>query len=235
MKTLSLKKVAISLSALLLSFSPYAVAEVIEVYTWKAFPGKGTLMMSNMADAAAIHTAEGASVYVYAHNVGSTQLVDYVLRWDNRGAWGATKDKSRGSEKWVEFWAKTSGDPSGELVSSLSGRNLDASVKAESFRGLNTYGVWVWDPAPGKNAEVLRTFAAATNIHQSLGARVDSYAEGFGGTGNYHYLLSFKSWSDMAAFQDKLGSDPRWLELMSSGDPNNSTLVQSFSGQTISN
>ncbi|SVC43364.1 uncharacterized protein METZ01_LOCUS296218, partial [marine metagenome] len=40
MKTLSLKKVAISLSALLLSFSPYAVAEVIEVYTWKAFPGK---------------------------------------------------------------------------------------------------------------------------------------------------------------------------------------------------
>ena len=235
MKNLSLKKVAISLSALLLTFSPYAVAELAEVYTWKAFPGKGTLMLSNMAEAAAIHTAEGASVYIYAHNVGSTQLVDYVLRWDNRGAWGATKDKSRGSEKWVEFWAKTSGDPSGELVSSLSGRNLDASVKAESFRGLNTYGVWVWDPAPGKNAEVLQTFAAATNIHQSLGARVDTYGEGFGGTGNYHYLLSFKSWSDMAAFQDKLVNDPRWLELWSSGDPNNSTLVRSFSAQSISN
>ncbi len=109
MKTLSLKKVAISLSALLLSFSPYAVAEVIEVYTWKAFPGKGTLMMSNMADAAAIHTAEGASVYVYAHNVGSTQLVDYVLRWDNRGAWGATKDKSRGSENGSSFGPKLLG------------------------------------------------------------------------------------------------------------------------------
>ena len=235
MRTLSLKKLVISLSALLVSFSPFAVAEIIEVYTWKAFPGKGTLMLTNMAEAAAIHTEEGASVYMYAHNVGSTQLGDYVLRWDNREAWGATKDKSRVSEKWVEFWAKTSGDPSGELVSSLSGQNLDANVKAEDFRGLNTYGVWVWDPAPGKNAEVLQSFATATNIHQSLGARVDSYAEGFGGTGNLHYLLSFKSWSDMATFQDKLVNDPRWLELNSSGDPNNLTLVRSFSGQTISN
>ena len=78
MKTLNSKKLVISLSALLVSFSPFAVAEIIEVYTWKAFPGKGTLMLTNMAEAAAIHTDEGASVYMYAHNVGSTQLVDYV-------------------------------------------------------------------------------------------------------------------------------------------------------------
>ena len=64
MKTLSLKKLVISLSALLVSFSPYAVAEVIEVYTWKAFPGKGTLMMSNMAEAAAIHLGRCKRVHI---------------------------------------------------------------------------------------------------------------------------------------------------------------------------
>ena len=56
-----------------------AFADVAEVYQWKAFPGKSQDMLVNMSKAAEIHRAEGAQVSINAHNIGSTQLVDYVV------------------------------------------------------------------------------------------------------------------------------------------------------------
>ena len=62
----------------IMSFTALTYSDVAEVYQWKAFPGKSAEMMESMAKAAAIHTKQGAHVSIDAHNVGSTQLVNYV-------------------------------------------------------------------------------------------------------------------------------------------------------------
>ena len=67
----------------ILSFTAFTYSDVAEVYQWKAFPGKSAEMMESMERAAEIHRKQGAHVSIDAHNVGSTQLVNYVLRWDD--------------------------------------------------------------------------------------------------------------------------------------------------------
>ena len=110
-------------------------AEVAEVYQWKAFPGKQEAMLLSMAKAAEIHRAQGAQVSINAHNIGSTQMVDYVLRWDDTKKYAQSKDEQANSEAWVKFWAEVSGNPAGELVASFAANNLDQSKKASDFDG----------------------------------------------------------------------------------------------------
>ena len=81
-----MKNIKHYLLGIFLFFSASSYAEVAEVYQWKAFPGKSQDMLVNMSKAAEIHRAEGAQVSINAHNIGSTQLVDYVVRWDKSKA-----------------------------------------------------------------------------------------------------------------------------------------------------
>ena len=78
-----MKKIKNILFSMIFVFSTTSFSEVAEVYQWKAFPGKSQDMLMSMGKAAAIHASEGAQVSINAHNIGSTQLVDYVVRWDN--------------------------------------------------------------------------------------------------------------------------------------------------------
>ena len=71
------------LLSLIIAFSTSSFSEVAEVYQWKAFPGKSMEMMESMLKAAEIHEKQGANVAIDVHNVGSTQLVNYDLRWDD--------------------------------------------------------------------------------------------------------------------------------------------------------
>ena len=82
-----MKNIKNYLLGMFLFFSTSFYAEVAEVYQWKAFPGKSQDMLVNMSKAAEIHKAQGAEVSINAHNIGSTQLVDYVVRWDNSKAY----------------------------------------------------------------------------------------------------------------------------------------------------
>ena len=98
-----MKKLKLLLLALTIVFSTASFTDVAEVYTWKAFPGKGVDMMQSMTKAAAIHESQGAKVSINAHNVGSTQLYDYVLRWDDSASYAQSKDLQASSPEWVEF------------------------------------------------------------------------------------------------------------------------------------
>ena len=129
---------------LLIGFSSSVFSEIIEVYTWKAFPGKSQDMLLSMGKAAEIHASEGAQVSINAHNIGSTQLVDYVVRWDNSEDYAKSKDIQRSSEAWVEFWAESNQNPSGELVASFAGNNLDQTKIASDFNGSYVYSVSVF-------------------------------------------------------------------------------------------
>jgi len=230
-----MKKIKFLLMSLALTLSSLAFTEVLEVYQWKADPGKGQQMLNNIAEAAEIHTELGATVGVYALNVGSENLIDYVLRFDDNESWGVYKDKVTSSEKFQRFWTKVSRNPTGELQMSLTGINLDASTKAADFPGPFVYGVWVWDPSPGYEAQLLQNFARAAEIHEGLGARAEAYSEGFGGTGKYHYVLFFDNWTEMGKFFSKASQSAELAEFNASLEPGGATLVNSFSGSTISN
>ena len=82
-----MKKIQILLMAFILIISANAFTEIVESYTWKAFPGKGQQMLSNMQEAAKIQTALGASVSINALNVGGANEVDYVIRVDDIQSW----------------------------------------------------------------------------------------------------------------------------------------------------
>jgi len=71
----------------------------------------------------------------------------------------------------------------------------------------------------------------AKAIHEDLGARIDIYSEGIGGTGNYHYVISAKSWTELAAVNTRMSESKAWSAFQAANDPNAATLIRSFSGQ----
>ena len=84
-------------------------------------------------------------------NVGDTMVTyQYVMRWDNLVDWGISKDKLNTSAEWAALGEKYTPGELGEMTSSLSGVNLDSSVKASDFSDPFVYSVQVWDPTPGK-------------------------------------------------------------------------------------
>lgn len=216
--------------------STLSFAEVIEVYTWKAFPGKGAEMISTFTEAKGIHEEAGASVAIIQRMTGSTQEVDYVMRWDNASAWGASMDAANSPKmaaKWQSFLAKANLDPSGEMVGSVSGINLDSSKKASDFDGSPVYGAWVWKVSPEKSADFIKRLMKSKEIHESMGARVEVYAENVGGTGNMHYVMMWDNYSDWAESVNKMSSSKEWAAQQASRDSSVATLVASHRGQTI--
>ena len=210
-----MKKLKNILIGIMLIFSANSFSEVAEVYQWKAFPGKSQDMLVSMGKAAEIHASEGAQVSINAHNIGSTQLVDYVVRWDNSEDYAKSKDIQRSSEAWVEFWAESNQNPSGELVASFAGNNLDRTKKASDFNGSYVYSVSVWKVVPGKDLALIERFMESKSILEDTGARVEVYAGNWGAPGEYHYVLLYDSWTDLEASFAKLnvpGSE--WMQMM---------------------
>jgi L-rhamnose mutarotase len=228
---MSLRKVLIGICASVIGFGQLAMAEKLEVFTWEPMPGKSPQLIQGMMAAAKIHNASGATVGIYQHDVGSTQLFDYVLRWDNDAAWAKTK-ASNNSEEWQAFWAQASENPSGKLIRSLEGYNMDTSVKAQDMASHGPYRVFIWRPVPGNTATLLNNFARAKVIHESLGARIDMYREGVGGTGNYHYLMTWDSWEAMAKFSEDVTKNAEFQKMMAESE-GTAVLVQSIQGVPV--
>ena len=228
-----LKNKLIKLALLLtISVSSIGLAEKAEVYRWEPFPGQTNKIIENMMRAAEIHRDQGAHVSIYQMDVGSAgQPLDYVLRWDNEKDWAKTREQSRSAE-WQKFWESVSKDPSGELVMSSEFYNLDASVAANVFEGRDVFRVFVWEPQPGKSMELVQLFSEAKNIHEKLGARIDLYSEGVGGSGKFHYLMTFKNWGELAKFNAKIASSKEHQALLAKGGTT-ARLVQSMQGMSL--
>ena len=213
-------------------------AEIVEVYRWEPYAGKNMALIEAMQEAADIHTNLGATVQINRLDIGTSQQIDYVMRFDDLAAWGSAKTKMASSQDWAEFGVRASSDPSGKLVESLLGTNLDQTTKASDFADKTVFSVFIWDPAPGRGLELQAGFAAAEMIHETNGAKVDSYLESFGGSDKLHYVMSFDSWEHMAEVQAKLSSDPAWIEFQgvnaSATDPA-ADLIMSFTGTTLMN
>ena len=168
---------------------------------------------------------------VFQMDVGGSgnTTVDYVLRLDSREAWGKTKAYN-GGEEFSAFFAKSGADPSGQLMMSLEGLNWDASVTGAGFADDEPFRVSVWQPTPGKIADIYDTFMKAKAIHVALGATVNIYNEGIGGTGNIHYVMSWDSWSSMASSGDAiaLSSEFRALQASATGQGTPVGSIQGF-------
>ena len=74
------KLTIVAITVLSMFASMLATAEIAEVYSWKANPGKTTEMMQSMAQAKAIQEKLGIKVSAYATSMGTDGFIDYVLR-----------------------------------------------------------------------------------------------------------------------------------------------------------
>ena len=158
------------LLSLILVISSNSFAEIVEVYRWKPFPGKSAQLLSDMQEAAQIHSDMGISVQINQLGIGSTQNIDYVMRFDDIEAWGNLKDMNAVSDDWSSFYSQVAANPGGELVESINGINTDTSVMADDFENEKVFSVFVWDPAPGRSHDLAQGFETAARIHEALGA-----------------------------------------------------------------
>ena len=207
-------------SLALFSLFQIANAEILEVYTWKPYPGKTDQLLLDMHEAASIHSGFGVSVSINALGVGTSQDIDYVLRFDDLESWGRLSDANVNSPEWNAFVAKVGANPSAELVSSFSLVNQDPSNMANDFTEPGqVINAFRWKPAAGlEGTNALRQgFLTAKGIHENLGARVETYEINSSvDVGQMQYLMIYDSYSHMAEVNAAMATDPEWLAFHSS-------------------
>ena len=223
----------------LTAFARHSAGEILEVYTWKPYPGKAEQLLQTFEEAAEIHSSLGIGVTINALGVGTTQNMDYVLRYDDLESYGRLKDANFGDTSWNTFLAKARANPSGELVSSWSANNLDSSNMADDFTEQGqVIAFFRWQPAPGAAGLQAMTQGAMTSkpIHEDLGARIETYLINSGeNRGQVLYLMIYDSFSDMARTNSAMASSSEWQSLLSesNNDPNFGTLVLNGQAMTI--
>ena len=207
-------------SLALFSLFQIANAEILEVYTWKPYPGKAGQLLLDMQEAASIHSGLGVSVSINALGVGTSQDIDYVLRFDDLESWGRLSDANANSPEWNAFVAKVGENPTAELVSSFSLVNQDPSNMANDFTEPGqVINAFRWKPASGlEGTNALRQgFLTAKGIHENLGARVETYEINSSvDVGQMQYLMIYDSYSHMAEVNAAMATDPEWLAFQSS-------------------
>ena len=229
-------------SLALFSLFQIANAEILEVYTWKPYPGKTDQLLLDMQEAASIHSGLGVSVSINALGVGTSQDIDYVLRFDDLESWGRLSDANANSPEWNAFVAKVGENPTAELVSSFSLVNQDPSNMANDFTEPGqVINAFRWKPASGlEGTNALRQgFLTAKGIHENLGARVETYEINSSvDVGQMQYLMIYDSYSHMAEVNAAMATDPEWLAFQSSiaATPGQAaTLVWAIVASTIAN
>ena len=227
-------KIKILLTLFITSFSVTSFAEVAECYSWNANPGKSAQFMSTVQEAAVIHSKLGANVGVYAMNVGGIgQEIQYCMRWDNILEWGKSKDEMAQSQEMQAFFAKASQNPTGTLVATISGANLDQSAKADLFDKPMAFQVQVWEVAPGRTLDTITTFQEAKKIIESLGMQVEIYQEGAGGNGKMHYVIASDNWTKLSEGFASLGTSEKWNKFIASVSPDGAKLVSTHNGSSM--
>lgn len=216
-----MKKILLLL--LLTAFARHSAGEILEIYTWKPYPGKAEQLLRDMSEAGRIHSELGISVTISALSLGNAGDVDYVLSYEDLESWGRLKDANAQSAEWNTFLAKTRANPSGELIGSFSLNNHDLSNRSNPFSEPGQIVAFFrWEPAQGRagSAALRQGFTTAKGIHESLGARVESYQvmNGQEGVRDMMYMMIYDSYSHMASVNEAMLSNPEWMAFQQSVD-----------------
>jgi hypothetical protein len=211
------------LTLLFLLSAQISYGEILEIYTWKPYPGRADQMLRDMNEAAEIHSDMGIGVTISALGLGTAQEIDYVLSYEDMKSWGQLKDDGLQNSEWNTFLERIRANPSGELVGSFSMQNHDASNTSNPFSEAGqVVAFFRWEPASGlAGAEALRQgFLTAKEIHESIGARVESYQviNGIEGVRDMMYLMIYDSYSHMADVNEAMQSNADWIEFQQSVD-----------------
>ena len=214
------------------SISSAVFAEVVEVYRWKVYPGKDVETLALFERSAAIHNGMGISVQINRLNIGTTQQLDYVMRYDDVASWGRLKDEASTSADFLELYAEYVANPPAELVESIRGTNLDPTIMASDFGDETVFSVYVWEPDRGTTPQLIEGFKLSEALHENYGARIEGYQESYGGSTKMHYVALFESWSALAAFESNEDM-VQFANNLNSNPDSTSTLVTSYTGTTI--
>ncbi len=194
-----LRKILISLVCL--SATQIAYSEVMECYSFNPLPGKTSLMLEHMNQAAEIHESLGAVAGIYAVSVGgSGSQYDYCLRWNDSMSWAKTQDKMRVSKEFQDFFAKVQADPGGTLISSGSFNNLDPSVKATDFQEPAVFQVISLSPAMDRLEDAIERVKKLETLFEERGFRVEVYSTEVGSPQGLHALVMADSWTTAIGF-----------------------------------
>ena len=197
-------------------FAQNSLGEILEIYTWKPYPGKAEQLLQDMNEAARVHSELGITVTISALSLGTTGDVDYVMSYEDLESWGRLKDANLQSAEWAAFLSETRSNPSGELVDSFSMTNHDLSNRSNPFSEPGqVVAFFRWQPASGAaGSEALRQgFAAAKVIHESLGARVETYQimNGRDGVRDMMYIMIYDNYSHMASINEEMLTNSEWI------------------------
>ena len=80
---------------------------------------------------------------------------------------------------------------------------------------------------------MMARFEESEAILEDLGARIEIYTEGAGGTGLVHYVMQYPSWTDMAKGFMAIGQSEKWAAFAADNDPDLGKVVQSFNGVAL--
>ena len=213
----------LSLFLLTIILSSIGHSEILEIYSWKPYPGKANELMADMQEAAEIHADLGIGVTISALGIGTSGDVDYVLSYEDIDSWGRQKDATSSSQRWNAFYQRIGENPSGELVQSFMMTNHDASNRTNPFAQAGSIVAFFrWEPALGlAGSEALRQgFMTAKSIHEALGAKVESYQVNNGqeGVRDMMYLMIYDNYSKMAEVNAGLLTSADWVAFQQSVD-----------------
>ena len=123
----------LSLFLLTIILSSIGHSEILEIYSWKPYPGKANELMADMQEAAEIHADLGIGATISALGIGTSGDIDYVLSYEDIESWGKLKDAIDSSQRWNAFYQRLAENPSSELIQSFMMTNHDASNRVNSF------------------------------------------------------------------------------------------------------
>ncbi|MCZ6830984.1 MAG: hypothetical protein O7F73_15625 [Gammaproteobacteria bacterium] len=174
----------------MLLFSSFALADVLEVNIWKSMPGKNQLTMQYGQEARAIMEKMGADVIIGADLEGRLHVATGFKNW---AAWARFGSKMDNSKEWAAFLEKIAANPSAERED-----HYLLNTPAPGRVG-KVYQVFIFEPELGRGGDLVQSGMQAKTIHEKAGARITIHVDQLG---KMHYLMSFDSWDAWGKFQD---------------------------------
>ena len=206
--------------AVMLSFSSFALADVLEVNIWKSMPGKNQLTAQYGQKARAIMEQAGAGVTIGVDLEGRLHVATAFKNWADWAKFGSKMEKS---EAWGAFMQEISANPSAELEDHYL-LNTAAPGKVGKV-----YQVFIWEPQLGRGSDVVQSAMQARAIHEKAGVPAAIHVDQLG---NLHYLVSFDSWDAWAKFSDTPNPEFQAFMQAQSKDPN-AKLIKVYTANSL--
>jgi hypothetical protein len=180
----------ILLAGILLLTTSLASAQVLEVNIWQPKMGGAAATMAAAEEARGIIEKMGGNVQVGLDLDGT---LHFVTSHENWAGWAAQTQALEKNATWTAFITRWNADPGAKLVENYL---LNTPVPGDDG---DVYQVFIWEPNPGRGADLFQAGVQAKALHEKDGAAVTMHVDQMN---RIHYVMNFANWDAWAKFQD---------------------------------